>query len=188
MKLQYGSSICIESVWKPTQNQSNLQMAKTSVHFGDLSFRLPRSPALMAHTELVSRERNTFPENQSLNDTRGQHLRETPKRVHMVTRHDGVEVFLDPLSAAFWGGSRKLVKEVSVSTAAFVLKTDGESVVESASSASAQTWDLIDAVLSILSLASQLNARIENVGISLEELTTRTSVVSDASYNRRRAR
>lgn len=99
----------------------------------------------------------------------------------MVTRHDGVEVFLDSLSAAFWGGKRKMVKEVSVNTAAFVLKTDGKSVIESATSASAQAWERIDAVLSIISIAAQLDSRIKDMDLSLEELTARICVVKDVS-------
>ncbi len=181
MKLQYGSSICVESVWKPTQGQPNLKMTDTSVRFDDLSFHLPRSPALMAHAELVSKERRTHLENQPLNDTSDRSLLKTPTTVHMVTRHDGVEVFLDSLSAAFWGGNRKLVKEVSVNTAAFVLKADGESVIESAVSATTQIWEQIDAILSIISLATQLKARIKDMDLSLEELTNRTSALTDVS-------
>lgn len=174
LKLQYRASICLESVWKPTKNQSFPEMVEMSVHIGDHTFHLPRSPVLLAHTELVFKEKNTPNENQSLNDTNDQYNPNRPKRVHMVTRYDGVEVFLDPISAAFWGGNRKLVKEVSVRTAAFVLKTDQESVIESASSASAQNWELIDAALSIISLATQIKSHIENMNISQEELTARS--------------
>lgn len=68
IKLQYGSFISIESMWKPTQRESNLEMAETLVHIGDLSFHLPRSPALLAHTQLVSKQKNISRENLSLID------------------------------------------------------------------------------------------------------------------------
>lgn len=176
IELQQGSQITIESSWKEIPEKSIFEMTETLVHFGDMVFSLPRASTLLAHSFLVSKELAKSREKISTADKRNQLRRKKLKRVYMVTRHDGVEVFLDPLSAAFWGGDRRLVKDVSVNTAAFVLKTDGKSVIESATSASAQTWELIDAVLSIISLATQLNTRIEEVGISVEELTNKKGV------------
>lgn len=179
IELQQGSSIRVESSWKQIPEKSSFEMTETLVHFGDMVFSLPRASTLLAHSHLVSKELVKSCEKLSITDTRNQARRKKQKRVYMVTRHDGVAVFLDPLSAAFWGGNRRLVKDVSVNTAAFVLKTDGTSVIESATSASAQTWELIDAVLSIISLATQLNTRIEEMDIALEELTTKKSVIQN---------
>ncbi|MFW9962483.1 MAG: hypothetical protein ACFFCX_02905 [Candidatus Sifarchaeia archaeon] len=180
IELQQGSSISVESSWKQIPEKSSFEMTETSVHFGNMVFSLPRASTLLAHSYFVSKEQVKSREKLSITDTRNQPRRKKQKRVYMVTRHDGVEVFLDPLSAAFWGGNRRLVKDVSVNTAAFVLKTDGKSVIESATSTSAQTWELIDAVLSIISLATQLNTRIEEMDISLEELTTKKSVIQNS--------
>lgn len=176
IELQQGSLISIESSGKEIPEKSIFEMAETLVHLGDMVFSLPIAPTLLAHSFLFSKELTKSREKFSIPDKRNQLRRKKQKRVYMVTRYDGVEVFLDPLSAAFWGENRRLVKDVSVNTAAFVLKTDGKSVIESAISASAQTWELIDAALSIISLATQLNTKIEEMGLSVEELTNKKGV------------
>ncbi|MFW9967721.1 MAG: hypothetical protein ACFFEA_11265 [Candidatus Thorarchaeota archaeon] len=58
-------------------------------------------------------------------------------------------------------------------TAAFVLKADRSSVIESATAASKETWEVIDAVLSIISLGTELSLPASSMGISKEELRSK---------------
>ena len=59
MKLQHCSSIIIESLWKPIQENSSLEMVGTSVHIGDMAFGLPRSTTLLSR-ELTSSQWSTL--------------------------------------------------------------------------------------------------------------------------------
>ncbi len=172
VRLQHGSSILIESTWKSDQAGSVVEKTGTSIRIGDFSVSLPNGPALLAHANMIQMNHKS-----SLGDSSNTDAVEPPreevKMVHMVTRHDGVEVFLDPLTAAFWAGSREGVKEVSLQTAAFVLKADTESVIDSAVEASKKTRETIDVIRSIVSLVEQLDDRISDMGISTEELDVR---------------
>jgi len=168
IELRHGSKITIESLWKPSEDESRLVKTNTAFRIGDLSITLPRAPTLRAHSYFIKKEFGDNLESLSSTQTTDTSLKRV-KRVHMVTRHDGVGVFLDSLSAAFWAGDCRWVKEVSVETAAFVLKTDRNSVIESATAASRETWEAIDAVSSIISIANQLSSRIGDMGITLEE-------------------
>ncbi|MHA2380325.1 MAG: hypothetical protein ACXADS_13715 [Candidatus Thorarchaeota archaeon] len=173
IRLQHGSNIIFESSWKPSQDKSKLKKTHTSFSIGDLSISLPKAPTLLAHSHLIQKEYSDCLGSLSLTD-RTDHSRKSVTRAYMVTRHDGVGVFLDPLSAAFWASDCRWVKEVSVNTAAFVLKADRNSVIESATASSRETWEVIDAVLSIISLATQLGSRVSNMGISIEELSAKS--------------
>ncbi len=172
VRLQHGSSIMIESTWKSDQVESVLEKIGTSIHIGDFSVSLPSGPALLAHTNMIQMKHKSSSQDSSKTDA-VETARKDVKMVYMVTRHDGVEVFLDPLTAAFWAGSSKRVKEVSLQTAAFVLKADTESVIDSAVEASRRTKETIDVIRSILSLAEQLCGRISDMGISIETLEKR---------------
>ncbi|MFO7837745.1 MAG: hypothetical protein R6V83_13965 [Candidatus Thorarchaeota archaeon] len=167
---QHGSSISIESLWKSNQSESELEKIDTLIRIGAFSISLPRGPTLRVHSNLTQKNQNSSLRVSSEANS-SEHTQRRVTKVHMVTRHDGVEVFLDPLSAAFWAGNSRDVKEVSLRTAAFVLKADTNSVIESAIRASEKTWEQIDVILSIVSLAKQLNECISDMGISIDELT-----------------
>lgn len=95
MKLQHGSLLSVKSSWKQIPEKTSFEMVGSSFHIGDLSFQLPKGPALLAHTQLVSKEQNVPLENLLLIDKTNQSSRKAKSRVYMVTRHDGVEVFLE---------------------------------------------------------------------------------------------
>ncbi|MGV9169052.1 MAG: hypothetical protein ACOC38_03825 [Promethearchaeia archaeon] len=173
---QHESSISIESLWKSNQSESELEKIDTLIRIGDFSISLPRGPTLRTHSNLTQKNQNSSLRISSDANSSG-HLRKRIMKVHMVTRHDGAEVFLDPLLAAFWAGDSRDVKEVSLRTAAFVLKTDKNSVIESAIRASKKTREQIDVILSIVSLAKQLNEYINDMGISIDELTEGSKAV-----------
>jgi hypothetical protein len=169
VRLQHGSSIMIESTWKSDQAESVSENTGTSIHIGDFSVSLPNAPALLAHANMIQMTHESSIGNLPKTDA-VEPAREDVKTVYMGTRHDGVEVFLDSLTAALWAGSRERVKEVSLRTAAFVLKADPESVKNSAAKASRRTREIIDVIRSIVSLTEYLCDRISDMGISIEAL------------------
>lgn len=94
--------------------------------------------------------------------------------MYLVSRHDGIGVVLDRISAAFWAGDAREVREVSIKVAALALRTDKESVAESARAASLKCWVTIRAVLAVVSIAKEAVARIEDMELSIEDLKKRT--------------
>ncbi|UCE08970.1 MAG: hypothetical protein JSW61_08215 [Candidatus Thorarchaeota archaeon] len=172
IKLQQGSCIGIESLWKPDYRNSNPEMLESNIQIGGLALPLAKAPALLAHRNLIQDVKECPHEVQTLPHG-AEHPKTSLNTVHLATRHDGAEVFLDPLSAAFWARDCRRVKEVSVESAAFALKTDRNSVVESATCASEETWEIINVVLSILSLAKELDSHVSQMGISLKDLRTK---------------
>lgn len=159
----------IESTWKSDQAQSVLEKTGTSIHIGDFSLSLSNGPTLLVHANMIQMKHKSSLGDSFKTDT-VEPAQEDVKIVYMGTRHDGAEVFLEPLTAAFWAGSRKSVKEVSVQTAASVFKADTESVIESAIEASRRTRETIDVIRSIVALTEHLYDRMSDMGISIEEL------------------
>jgi len=169
IQLQDDSAIIIESLWKPYQDPLRVERKELTVRIGDLSVSVPQAPTPKIHSHMA-RELllNSKPDVTDHDDVMTTNKR--TRRVHLATRHDGVDVFLDPLSATFWAGARSRVKEVSVDTAAFVLKADRDSVIQSAIAASKTSWEAIRTALSITSLAAHLDLQIRKTGLSPEEL------------------
>lgn len=172
IKFQEGSSVVLESQWVPDRDEDPLKKKGTSVKVQDLTVLLPKAPTLLMHSDIVKKE---FGLVDSENTDNIAHLLKSVKQVHLVTRQDGVEVFLDPLSAKFWGGPHAQIRKVSVYSAASALKTDRESVIESAQAASNRAWEAIDVVLAAITLGINLEKHLEDIGLSVEELSDRNA-------------
>jgi len=173
VQLLHGAPIVLEVSWRPAENGSHYSKEDSRLMIGDLSFSVPEMPLPMAHYGLIEQQLGMSCDADPLGDT-SENLQQ-PKRVYIVSRYDGVGVFLDRISAAFWAGDAKKVKEVSIEGAALALKTDKETVAESARAASSKSWETIQAVLALVSIANDAVARIDEMGLSVEDLQKRIS-------------
>lgn len=103
----------------------------------------------------------------SLKDQKQYDPNELVRRVYLVTDRKGAAIFLDKDSANSWGDSNcKEIKEVSLETAAFVVKADKSS----ATALPKETREAMRVVFGIISLANELASILSSIGLSTEDL------------------
>jgi len=170
IQLETGLQLIVESVWMPDVETMRLHRDRLAVRIGNLVFPLTHGPTLAAHLEAA---RKAFPE--VIDDGMSQKEAVVPegsvRKVYLATTSEASEVFLDPTSAAFWASDKSQVREISMDTAMFVLKTDEASVIASAVQASRSSWQAIQVITAIASFAEELRKRIREMGFSITELT-----------------
>ena len=169
IKLEQGPPFVVESLWKRKPKTMRLLRERLAVRIGDLTLPIQHGPAMAEHVEIA---RRAFPELMYDDSSQEERiiLQDSVKTVYLATKPEESEVFLDPISAAFWAADRSEVKEISVDTAAFVLKADRASVIESAIQASKNCWQVMNVVTAIISMAEELKKQMNDMGISSAEL------------------
>jgi hypothetical protein len=153
----------------PDVKTMRLRKDRLAVRIGNLVFPITHGPTLAAHLEAA---RKAFPE--VMDDGSSQKEAVTPegsvRKVYLATTSEASEVFLDPTCAVFWASDKSQVREISMDTAKFILKTDEASIIESAVQASRSSWQAIQVITAISSFAEELRKRIREMGFSITEL------------------
>lgn len=176
IQLENGLAFVVESFWTSDLKTMRLHRERLAVRIGNLILPIHHGPTLAVHLEAAQ---EAFPE--VIDEGSSQKEAVVPEgsvqRVYLATRSEGSEVFLDPTSAAFWASGKSQVREISVDTAAFVLKTDRASIIESAIQASKSSWQVIHVVTAMASMAEELRKQIQEMGFSITELADAAEII-----------
>ena len=169
IQLENGLQLIIESVWMPDPKTMHLRRDRLAVRIGNLVLPISHGPTLAAHLEAA---RKAFPEVIDEGSSRKEAVAPegSVRKVYLATRSEGSEVFLDSTCAAFWASDKSQVREISMDTAMFILKTDETSIIESAVQASKSSWQVIHVVAAIVSMAEGLRKQVQEMGFSITEL------------------
>ncbi|NWF94762.1 MAG: hypothetical protein HXY34_01335 [Candidatus Thorarchaeota archaeon] len=159
--------LVIESVWVVEEGGAVLRHADTALSFFGLRLPLRYIDTPMSHVHKAEEEvAATFGRRPSTCPTRP-----SPGDSDVFFLGHGVkgyEVFLDPISATYWCQNEDNVQKASIDDAKAALKVDGQTVIESARSATAAAWDDLDLQVYFVLLARRISDQLGKMGLGAD--------------------
>lgn len=165
-----GTALLWRSLWRVSPDRRKIAHYRTELGIGTITLDLRPGPTPVGHIAAVrafavKQFGQEFSVDYQVADFQGDF-----RRVFLATREEGCEVFADEISARFWAGTPSNVRNVSLRAASSALKTDEETVIESAIAATRSARMEMQVGISLLEVAKRVRDRFEATGISVTTL------------------